>query len=353
MRQNYQEREEKELRRLPFLFAVSGVKNSGKTTLIEKLIPALKCRGQQVAVIKRDGHEFEADVPGTDSYRHKAAGAYGSAIFSQTKLMLVKEQPEISWESLAEAFPEADIILLEGFKQSRFPKVELVRKGNSERPVCAPETLRAIISDFYPGHDENVPILGFDEIGRLTDLILAEKHRYLNGSSEMGLTHFDENGKAVMVDVTEKAETAREAAARGRIVMNQAAFDAVCSGTAKKGDVLGVAATAGIMGAKSTAGLIPMCHILPLTNCRIEFEKNLEERSIECTCTVKVTGKTGVEMEALTGVSIALLTIYDMCKAVDHFMEIGEIRLLRKSGGKSGLLVNEAGWEEKGGGGRI
>lgn len=157
----------------------------------------------------------------------------------------------------------------------------------------------------------------------------------------MGLTHFDENGKAVMVDVTDKTDTMREAVAQGRITMNQTAFDAILSGTVEKGDVLGVAATAGIMGAKRTSELIPMCHILPLTNCRIQFKNVPEELAIYCTCTVKVTGKTGVEMEALTGVSIALLTIYDMCKAVDKFMEIGEICLLRKNGGKSGEIVNE------------
>lgn len=152
----------------------------------------------------------------------------------------------------------------------------------------------------------------------------------------MGLTHFDDNGKAVMVDVTEKKDTVREAAAEGRIFVNREVFRAIKEGTAVKGDVLGVAATAGIMGAKRTSDLIPMCHILPITNCRINFEMDPEECSVICTCTVKVTGKTGVEMEALTGVSVALLTIYDMCKAMDKKMEIGEICLVKKTGGKSG-----------------
>lgn len=151
----------------------------------------------------------------------------------------------------------------------------------------------------------------------------------------MELTHFDENGKAVMVDVTDKDITIRTAVAAGKITVNQAVYRAIEMGTVEKGDVLGVAATAGIMAAKKTAELIPMCHILPLTNCRIQFEKNSEKREIRCYCTVKVTGKTGVEMEALTGVSIALLTIYDMCKALDKHMKIGEIYLLDKTGGKS------------------
>ena len=156
----------------------------------------------------------------------------------------------------------------------------------------------------------------------------------------MGLTHFDDNGKAVMVDVTEKKDTVREATAEGRIFVNREVFRTIREGTAAKGDVLGVAATAGVMGAKRTSELIPMCHILPITNCRINFEMDQEECSVICTCTVKVTGKTGVEMEALTGVSVALLTVYDMCKAMDKKMEIGEICLVKKTGGKSGDVYN-------------
>ena len=157
----------------------------------------------------------------------------------------------------------------------------------------------------------------------------------------MGLTHFDENGKAVMVDVTEKKDTVREAVAEGRIFVNKEVFWAIKDGTAAKGDVLGVAATAGIVGAKRTSELIPMCHILPITNCRVNFEMEPKDCAVHCTCTVKVTGKTGVEMEALTGVSVALLTIYDMCKAMDKTMEIGEICLVKKTGGKSGDVYNE------------
>ena len=155
----------------------------------------------------------------------------------------------------------------------------------------------------------------------------------------MGFTHFDENGKAVMVDVTAKPDTVREAVAEGKIVVNDEVFRAVKEGTVRKGDVLGVAATAGIMGAKRTSDLIPMCHILPITNCKVDFELDEHEHAIYCRCKVKVTGKTGVEMEALTGVSMALLTIYDMCKAMDKLMEIGEIHLVRKTGGKSGEVI--------------
>ena len=150
----------------------------------------------------------------------------------------------------------------------------------------------------------------------------------------MPLTHFDAEGKARMVDVTEKKETVREATATGKIKVSRDVYDAIEAGTVGKGDVLSVATTAGIMGVKRTADLIPMCHILPITNCKIRFEKDPKNLEITCFCTVKVTGKTGVEMEALTGVSVALLTIYDMCKALDKFMEIQDIYLCKKTGGK-------------------
>lgn len=156
------------------------------------------------------------------------------------------------------------------------------------------------------------------------------------------LTHFDENGTAVMVDVTGKTDTVRVATAYGMIFVGPVVYEAIENRAVEKGDVLGVAATAGIMGAKKTAELIPMCHILPITNCRMRFRMAPQEQAVECWCTVKVTGKTGVEMEALTGVSTALLTIYDMCKALNKQMEIRQIGLCRKTGGKSGEIENAA-----------
>ena len=146
-------------------------------------------------------------------------------------------------------------------------------------------------------------------------------------TTENKLTHFDAEGNAVMVDVSGKPVTSREATAHGIITMNEDAFAAVQNGTVKKGDVLGVARVAGIMATKRTSELIPLCHPLPLTKVQIEFELLPERRAVEARCTVKTSGVTGVEMEALTGVSTALLTIYDMCKAVDKGMELGEIHL--------------------------
>ena len=156
---------------------------------------------------------------------------------------------------------------------------------------------------------------------------------------EQKLTHFDGQGNAVMVDVSAKDDTSRTAVASGKIKVNRAVMDAALAGSVKKGDVLGVARVAGIMAVKQTSSLIPMCHTLLITKCSVDFEIDEEQLEIKAVCTAKVEGKTGVEMEALTGVSVALLTIYDMCKAIDKRMELGEIRLESKSGGKSGDFV--------------
>jgi cyclic pyranopterin phosphate synthase len=156
----------------------------------------------------------------------------------------------------------------------------------------------------------------------------------------MDFTHFDGDGNAWMVDVSGKEETERVAVARGSIFMSRECFVKVRDGGMKKGDVLGVARVAGIMGAKKTSELIPLCHILNLTKLAVDFELHEENNEVRAFCTAKTTGRTGVEMEALTGVSTALLTVYDMCKAVDKTMEIGKIRLCTKKGGKSGDFVH-------------
>lgn len=153
------------------------------------------------------------------------------------------------------------------------------------------------------------------------------------------LTHFDEKGNAVMVDVSGKAQTVRVATARGTIRVNEKIMEALLAGDVEKGDVLGVARVAGIMGVKRTSGLIPMCHTLLIQKAGIEYEIDREAREVTAFCTVKTRGETGVEMEALTGVSVALLTIYDMCKAIDKAMVIRDIHLVSKSGGKSGDFV--------------
>ena len=153
------------------------------------------------------------------------------------------------------------------------------------------------------------------------------------------LTHFDAQGQAHMVDVADKAHTKRIGVAHGVIRMLPATFALVQSGTAKKGDVLGIARIAGIQAAKKTSDLIPLCHPLALTRVAVEFALQEDAHSIACTATVETVGQTGVEMEALTAVQVALLTIYDMCKAVDRGMTMTDVRLLEKHGGKSGSFV--------------
>ena len=155
--------------------------------------------------------------------------------------------------------------------------------------------------------------------------LTVDSERVYNMSGK--LNHFDQHGNAVMVDVTDKNVTEREAVATGKIFV---------TGNMAKGDVLAVARVAGIMATKKTSELIPMCHPLMLTKAKVDFEFNEEEKSISATCLVKLSGKTGVEMEALTGVNVALLTIYDMCKAIDKGMVISDVHLVKKSGGKSG-----------------
>ena len=156
---------------------------------------------------------------------------------------------------------------------------------------------------------------------------------------ENKLSHFDTEGNAIMVDVSEKQETTRTAVASGIIKVNDAVMEAVVNKTVQKGDVLGVARVAGIMAAKQTPHLIPMCHPLLLSKCSVDFVVHKAENTIKALCTVKIKGQTGVEMEALTGVSVALLTVYDMCKAIDKRMEISDVHLEYKAGGKSGEFI--------------
>jgi cyclic pyranopterin phosphate synthase len=155
------------------------------------------------------------------------------------------------------------------------------------------------------------------------------------------LTHFDHAGQAHMVDVGDKSVTLRKAVARGYIEMQAATLALIQQGNHKKGDVLGIARVAGIMATKRTADLIPLCHPLALTKVSVEFEIQPERNRVRCEVTAQTNGQTGVEMEALTGVQVALLTIYDMCKAVDRGMVMGDIQLMQKSGGKSGHWVRD------------
>jgi cyclic pyranopterin phosphate synthase len=182
--------------------------------------------------------------------------------------------------------------------------------------------------------------------GEIDKLASGEVDKLASGQidktdSNTKLTHFDDEGNAIMVDVSGKQDTARTAVAKGKIKVNQEVMDAIINKEVKKGDVLQVAQIAGIMAVKKTWELIPLCHPLMLQKCSIDFDIDKDKNEVEAICTVKVEGKTGVEMEALMGVHIALLTIYDMCKAIDKSMVMTDIHLVKKTGGKSGTYVNE------------
>ena len=160
-----------------------------------------------------------------------------------------------------------------------------------------------------------------------------------DGSTNSALTHFDAAGHAAMVDVSAKPETARTATARATVTMRPETLAVIAGGTAAKGDVLGVARLAGIMAAKRTADLIPLCHPLPISAVKLDL--TVTATAVEIEATVRTTGRTGVEMEALTAASIAALTVYDMCKAIDRGMRIDSLRVVHKDGGKSGLFMQD------------
>lgn len=156
--------------------AICGVKNTGKSTVIEQLLPILTGRGHKVAVIKHDAHDFEPDVPGTDTYRYKQAGAYGTAIYSKSKFMLVKDDSGMTAECLMEQFPEANLIIIEGLKYSHFPKIELVRGIVSEEAVCDPATVVAYVSDVM--QENEIPVYSYSQMDEVADVLeefVAEK----------------------------------------------------------------------------------------------------------------------------------------------------------------------------------
>lgn len=156
----------------PLIIAISGVKNSGKTTMIEKLIPKLINKGIKVATIKHDGHDFDCDIDGTDTFRHKKAGAYGTAIFSKNKFMIIKEQENTTEDELISYFQDCDLILLEGFKYSNYPKIEIIRRGNSEKSVCKKETLLAIATDNDIDYGD-IDVININDIDSIVNLIIS------------------------------------------------------------------------------------------------------------------------------------------------------------------------------------
>ena len=302
---------------------------TGKTALIEKLLAALKARGLRLAVIKHDGHKFEIDHEGKDSWRFTQAGADITMISSAEKTAYI-EQGNLSLEQLLDMVHDVDLILVEGYKNKDLPQIGIARAETGKGFTAEPEHFIALVSDMELETD--VPCFGLNDINVIADFIL-ERTTMKNTND---FTHFNEEGRAKMVDVGEKPESRRTAIAAARVLVNRETFGLIQSGGMKKGDVLTVAQIAGVMGAKRTPDLIPMCHPVIIDGIDLSLHLDEERCSVEIEATVSCDGRTGVEMEALTAVSTAALTVYDMCKAVQKDMVISDIRLLKKTGGVHG-----------------
>lgn len=348
-------------RKVPQIAVVAPVAGTGKTTFLEKLTARLSRRGIRVAVVKSDAHGFSLDTQGKDSARFRASGACAVSVVSP-KGYFLEEATRLPFDRAADKFEEIDLILTESRTYAACPAFSLWRGrgepilGNGVTALFAGEKLSEAAADIAGENDISIYPMGDIDHAELLTLFLSgvsfqQKSRVcgrnamrgneageeiITGKHEPRLSHFDRAGEVVMVDVGDKAVTHREAVASGILTMNEAAFSAIQTGTAKKGDVLGIARIAGIMAAKRTSEAIPLCHPLFLTKCKVAFALDAAKRAVKVTAAVKCEGKTGVEIEALHSVTIALLTIYDMLKAVDRRMEIHSVHLEQKSGGKSG-----------------
>lgn len=348
-------------RKVPQIAVVAPVAGTGKTTFLEKLTARLSRRGIRVAVVKSDAHGFSLDTQGKDSARFRASGACAVSVVSP-KGYFLEEATRLPFDRAADKFEKIDLILTESRTHAACPAFSLWRGrgepilGNGVTALFAGEKLSEAAADIAGENGISIYPMGDIDRAELLTLFLSgvsfqQKSRVYGrnamrgneageeivaGKREPRLSHFDRAGEAVMVDVGDKAVTHREAVASGILTMNEAAFSAIQTGTAKKGDVLGIARIAGIMAAKRTSEAIPLCHPLFLTKCKVAFALDAAKRAVKVTAAVKCEGKTGVEMEALHSVTIALLTIYDMLKAVDRRMEIHSVHLEQKSGGKSG-----------------
>lgn len=320
-----------------FTAAQSG---TGKTTLLEKLLPELAARGLKAAALKGEIHHYNLDIPGKDTWRFAQAGAPVVGMTTPDKYILMGNAPAGKGTAAAiDRLQEYKLILIEGGKKSPYPKIEVVRRAVSERPLF-PEGIIALVTDITDlPLPKPLPLFRLNDPAGLAQFICDRFFK--PGEKEPELTHFDVAGRPRMIDVSDKESTQREAYAAGEIIIAPATLARIREGTMKKGDVLAVAQVAAIMAVKDTGRLIPMAHPLNISGVDVDF--NLEEAKSMITIgvRVKLTGRTGVEMEALAGVSAAALTIYDMCKAIDKNMIIQNIRLVEKKGGRSGHYRRE------------
>lgn len=372
------------MNKIPVL-GFAAYSGTGKTTLIEKLVVSLKAHGLRIAVVKHDAHRIDIDKEGKDSWRFSKAGAKMSIVSSKEKTACI-EQRSLSFVEILSMVHDVDLILVEGYKNEPLTQIGICRKATGKgfpkdlgRYVAVvtdmedweldcvssykEDILKSDCASSYDGdvlelssgsshdgdvleldsgslHDgdvlklgsvssynRNIPKFGFEEIDKITEYIMKNMDDF---------THFNEEGRAKMVDVGEKEATCRTATAAARVLVNEETFALIKSGGMKKGDVLTVAQIAGVMGAKHTPDIIPMCHPILINGIDLKLTMDENGSSIEIQATVSCSGKTGVEMEALTAVSTAALTVYDMCKAVQKDIVITDIRLMDKTGGIHG-----------------
>lgn len=325
------------------MIGFAAYSGTGKTTLIEKLVVCLKEKGLRVAVVKHDAHQIDIDREGKDSWRFTEAGADMSVVCSAEKTAYI-EKRSLSFKDVISQVHDVDLILVEGFKKEAIPQIGICRKETGKGFTADLSRYRVIVTDeeivdnvmIRLGEKiaDHVPVFGFEDIEKIAEFIMKNMNDF---------THFNEQGRAKMVDVGAKDVTCRKAIAGARVLVNENTFALIKSGGMKKGDVLTVAQIAGVMGAKQTPNIIPMCHPILIDGINLELSLDEERCSVEILATVSCAGRTGVEMEALTAVSTAALTVYDMCKAVQKDMVITDIRLVEKTGGVHGDYHREEG----------
>ncbi len=301
----------------------AGWSGSGKTTLIENLLPRLKARGLRTAVVKHDVHGFGPETEEKDSTRFRRAGA--------AQVVLSGPGRETALEDCLGQIEGADLILVEGFKRCAYSQIGISRLNNGKGFTASMERYAAVVTD-DPAVRAKVPVFGLSQYEEITEFIMQNMEDF---------THFNDEGRARMVDVGEKPPTSRSAEAGARVLVSRETFELIRTGGMKKGDVLTVAQIAGIMGAKRTPELVPMCHPILIQGVDLSLRLDEARCAVDIRAKVRCEGKTGVEMEALTAASVAALTVYDMCKAVQKDMVITDIRLLQKSGGVHGDFRRE------------
>ncbi len=335
----------------PELFAFSGFSKSGKTTLIEKLIPMFKDKDMTVSVIKHDAHQFEIDKEGKDTFRFSRAGADSVMISSPSRSAIINESP-MTLEEMIDICGDADLIIIEGYKKAKIRKIGITSSRTDYMLPCDTSEYAAIATD-----DENAlrgavktdivcPVFDIDDAGSLFAFMNKCMDREVSHAvrENTEFTHFDDEGNARMVDVSGKDVTLRKAVATAKVRVNKDTFQMIKDGAIKKGDVLTVAQIAGIMGSKKTPELIPMCHPVITDSTEVKLRLNEAELCVDIESAVTCTGRTGVEMEAICACSVAAMTVYDMCKAVQRDIEITDIMLVSKSGGIHGDYERQKGW---------